>query len=204
MDFAKKVAAPKAPALDLKEKHKSREAWLIEVASKVRPMIAKRANIEVPATTLISCGLPSIRALSSKNRTIGQCWVKQGQVFVSPVIEHPLDVAQVLVHELLHAGLPNGTGHKAPFKRAADAMALGGKPTATIRTEEFDAYMLPVIQKVGSYPHRALVAEKGSKQTTRLVKLECPDCGYIVRTTAKWIETGLPSCSCGGYFEEGS
>ena len=35
------------------------------------------------------------------------------------------------------------------------------------------------------------------KQTTRLKKLKCSECGYTVRTTAKWIETlGAPLCPC--------
>jgi hypothetical protein len=29
---------------------------------------------------------------------------------------------------------------------------------------------------------------------TRLIKVACPQCGYTVRTTRQWIETGLPVC----------
>ena len=37
------------------------------------------------------------------------------------------------------------------------------------------------------------------KQTTRLIKVFCPDpgCGYTVRTTAKWLAVGTPTCVCG-------
>jgi hypothetical protein len=37
---------------------------------------------------------------------------------------------------------------------------------------------------------------KTKKQSTRMVKCECPDCGYIVRTTRKWLEEGAPICPC--------
>jgi hypothetical protein len=30
-----------------------------------------------------------------------------------------------------------------------------------------------------------------------MLRLECPACGYTCRTTAKWIEVGLPTCPCG-------
>jgi hypothetical protein len=34
-----------------------------------------------------------------------------------------------------------------------------------------------------------------------MLKLECEDCGYVVRTTQKWIEMGSPTCYCGGHFK---
>lgn len=34
--------------------------------------------------------------------------------------------------------------------------------------------------------------------TTRNRKLECPDCGYVVRTSRKMIARGFPGCPCGG------
>jgi hypothetical protein len=36
-----------------------------------------------------------------------------------------------------------------------------------------------------------------ARQSTRLVKLQCPSCGYNVRTTNKWLRVGKPSCCCG-------
>ena len=35
------------------------------------------------------------------------------------------------------------------------------------------------------------------KQGTRLKKVECISCGYVVRITQKWIDIGLPVCVCG-------
>ena len=43
--------------------------------------------------------------------------------------------------------------------------------------------------------------EAAGSQTTRMLKLECPDDGYIVRTTQKWIDVGLPTCPCGTEME---
>ena len=42
---------------------------------------------------------------------------------------------------------------------------------------------------------------RGKVQSTRLLKALCPDCGYVIRVTAKWVEVGLPVCPCGATFE---
>jgi hypothetical protein len=39
---------------------------------------------------------------------------------------------------------------------------------------------------------------KKRKQGTRLIKVECEMCGYVVRTTNKWLRVGRPTCCCGG------
>lgn len=39
------------------------------------------------------------------------------------------------------------------------------------------------------------------KQSTRMLKVICPGCGYTVRTTQKWIDIGLPTCPCGEEME---
>lgn len=36
------------------------------------------------------------------------------------------------------------------------------------------------------------------KQSTRLIKAACGDCGYTIRVTQKWLEQGNPGCPCGG------
>ena len=39
------------------------------------------------------------------------------------------------------------------------------------------------------------------KVGSRLVKLECPGCGYVLRSTRRWISEGTPWCVCGARFE---
>ncbi len=59
-------------------------------------------------------------------------------------------------------------------------------------------------EKLGPYPHHSLnPIVKDKKQGIRLIKAECPGCGYIIRTTRKWFEgVGLPICGpCKKSFE---
>ena len=56
-----------------------------------------------------------------------------------------------------------------------------------------------LIAPLGPYPHAALHAAqlRQSKQRTRLLKVVCPPCGYIVRVTQWWLTHGFPVCPCG-------
>lgn len=183
-------------------KMKVREQYLLEMADKIRPRIEKITGIMTPKFH-ISVGFPSRNALSMKRRTIGQCWdglVSQNgqfQIFISPVIGSAIEVAATVAHELIHANVGTKAGHKKPFADTARAIGLAGKPTQTYAGEDFRAFADPIIGKLGDYPHSQLVPTVGFKpQTTRLIKAWCTDCGYIVRTTEKWLELGTPLCPC--------
>ena len=42
---------------------------------------------------------------------------------------------------------------------------------------------------------------RGKGSGSRMKKLTCEACGYLVRTTNKWASRGLPTCYCGGAFQ---
>jgi hypothetical protein len=65
---------------------------------------------------------------------------------------------------------------------------------------ELEEVITGVIGGLPQYPHAALVSlEKEKTQSTRMMKVECQECGCIVRMTRKWLEeAGLPTCACGG------
>jgi len=163
----------------------------------------------------VSCGFPSRRAVVAKNRVIGQCWNKRASedgetytILISPLLKDGIEVLGVLVHEVLHAILPFGTGHKAPFKHAMVRIGLEGKPTATTAGAELEEKFKHWIAtgRLAEYPHVALNASgmerERKKQTTRLIKVECPSCGCLARMTMKWLlDPGTPMCGCGTEME---
>jgi len=145
----------------------------------------------------VSCGFPGG---GSARKRIGECWSgtssKDGAVemFISPFLDEPLRVADILAHEMIHMYLGSEVGHKAPFKRLMLAIGLEGKPTSTNGGPRFIEKVQPILDDMGSYPHAALVKGTGEKkQTTRLIKVECEDgaCGAVFRITQKWIEYAL-------------
>lgn len=198
----------------------NREGWLTEFAKLIAPVIKQRTGKSVPLSKVrLSCSFPRGRATPNRKGTFttGQCWHgdthKSGlhEIMINPLRDKIITddghgVAETVIHELLHASLDKGVAHKAPFARAAKAMGLEGKPTATTAGPELVKLIREIAKPLGDYPHTALEGEWGRKQTTRLLKVQCVDCGYVneagngytIRTTLTWIENaGLPTCPCG-------
>lgn len=188
----------------VKDRPMNREEWLTRMADKyVWPLIERHGG-KRPEKVRLSVGFPK-----GSRSAIGQHWDPglsadgTHEVFISPRLNAESDTGAVatLVHELVHAALPPNTGHKGPFKRLATAVGLEGKMTATNAGKELMASIKKWIEELGAYPHAVLTpANAEAKPGSRLLKLECPGCGYILRTTAKWMLVGLPTCCCGEEF----
>jgi len=186
-----------------------REQWLHALAAKMKPIIDAKASIEIPAYR-VACGFPSKGGeLGKKTRVRGQCWSaaasddQHAEIFISPVEDDADKIAAILAHELIHAALPLA-GHKRPFQVAATKIGHTKPFTTSEPTEEFMLWAAPLISTMGPYPHKRLnalvqVGEK-KKQGARMLKCECEECGYTVRTTRKWLdEAGTPICPRKGH-----
>lgn len=182
--------------------YETREQWLEAAVEVVRPWF-EEVGAPLPERVRVSCGWPSKGA---RSRAIGECWSPEcsaagvHEIFVSPKLDDLCEVLAVLVHECVHAAVGLECGHKGAFKRTATALGLEGKMTATTAGPVLLERMQAVIAKCGDYPHLKLEPGETSgpkKQGTRLLKVECDSCGYTVRTTAKWLDVGVPVCPCG-------
>jgi hypothetical protein len=189
----------------------TREQYLLAAINLMKPLFT-RAGFELPPVH-VSTGFPSTKALSAKNTAIGQCWPneasedKVNHIFISPLLPDAMDlrpgdgcgVLPTLLHEGVHAAVGCACGHKGAFRKAALALGLDGKMTATHAGPELRASLEALLPKLGKYPHSKLEPTKSGrkKQGTRMIKCECLVCGYAVRTTKKWLEVGVPSCPCG-------
>jgi peptide subunit release factor 1 (eRF1) len=72
-------------------------------------------------------------------------------------------------------------------------LGLEGNPRATRAGPKFKRRFATVLRELGNYPHAALLPSK--RQRGRLLKVECPECGYVARVTRKWLEeAGAPIC----------
>lgn len=209
------------------EKYPTREQWLEAAVTALRPLLHEvketflgdmRATeaqpFDVPEVR-VSVGWPSKGGTRSKGKVIGQCWkgsvAMDGhpQVFISPILRptSPIEVLGVLLHELIHAWDDCQSGHRGRFARTARAVGLAGKMTATEVEEDSELYarLRKILEDLGTFPHSGIIFEEmekvAGKQSTRMLKLECPNDGYIVRTTQKWLDVGMPSCPCGETLE---
>lgn len=84
-----------------------------------------------------------------------------------------------------------------PLPHAAMRWRQGG---GTVAKRKGGGVMVPVPDTANDEGgDRASSAPK--KQTSRLLKACCTDCGYTVRVTAKWLEVGKPHCPLHGAME---
>lgn len=184
----------------------AREQWLTNGAEKLAPRL-NAAGFPMPANARYTCGFPSRGGLGKKKRTIGQCWDstcsadKTFEILISPTQSDPVQVLAILLHEMIHAAVGLQEGHKGNFRKVAKATGLEGKMTATVPGAALIVDLKEIAASLGAYPHATLDGRMHSgpaKQSTRLIKCQCPSCDFTIRTTRTWIdEVGLPTCACG-------
>lgn len=183
----------------------NREQWLETAVQKLRPVFLGH-GYTVPELR-VSVGWPSSGGLGNKKRTIGQCWFGTAaadgkpQLFISPLLEDPRDpmgVLATLVHEIGHTVVGPDAKHGPKFKKMATKVGLAGKPTSTHAGEDLMARLILLADELGDFPHSKIVPVKAPKvQSTRMKKMECEGCGYVARTTKKWLdECGPVICPC--------
>lgn len=171
----------------------TREEWLLAFTAKARPLF-KQHGSPLPKTIRMSVGFPST---GQRSKVIGQCFHadasagKVNEIFLRPSLQaDSRRIAGVLVHELCHAA--GHWDHGRGFKKLATALGLGGKMTATIETDAFYAWADPIIKELGAFPGAALkdaITVGGKKkQSTRMLKVSCSDCGWHFRTSQQNID----------------
>lgn len=186
---------------DLKtaEAPRTREEWMLNAVAVMREWFP--ADVTVPDVR-VSIGWPAGRGSS---RFIGQCFYsvedKVPAVFVAPSLSKVPDILDTLLHELVHAACPVGTGHKGLFIKLAKGLGFEGPWRSTPSTLALKNTLAALATNLGEFPHSKVNksdATRPSVQTTRMLKVECLTCGCIIRMTNKWIEeAGLPTCGCG-------
>lgn len=177
----------------------TREEWFARAIEELGKDLFARNGYKIPAVR-VSVGFPA--GSRGTGKVIGQCFAsssskdKTPSIFIHPSLESATRVLDVLIHELVHAIDDCKSGHKKGFADIATALGLTGKMTATVASDELKAELDALVKKIGDYPHKAL-AYKGSGAGSRLLKVQCDDCGYTARITAKWLdEYDAPICPC--------
>lgn len=194
------VSPEEQAAFARKATSSERHGWLENAATFLRPIVGdavKEAGGELPELVRVTISWPF-----ASRKAIGQCWHAEAsreavrEVFVSPQVDDTHDVLGVLAHEMIHAGFGKDEKHGKNFGKAARAIGLEGKLTATVPGETFKQSVSLFIEAHGHYPAKGLdPALIHKKQTTRLLKCECEECGYIARVAKAWIErAGPPLC----------
>jgi len=126
------------------------------------------------------------------------------------------DMGELLLHELAHAenntcGVKDCSGrvHNKHFKSMAERLGLEVKPRDksvgygfTDLAQGGKDFLKKISFKRELFSSYRVEGVGKSSAGGRLLKCECPGCGYVIRTTQKWIDTGLPKCCCGKLMVE--
>lgn len=207
----------------------TREAWLMAAIEVFRPRFVE-IGFPLPERVRVSVGWGSTGARQESAKILGVTYHSSlsgdgvNEVFVTPEDADTASMLETLLHELIHVALDCEDGHKGRFAEAATRLGFVGPMTATPPSIELAAELVTIAAALGPYPGSQInlparvpavptpVTPGGTPvkwtsgpgtQTTRMIKLVCPEDGYAVRTTKKWIERGLPFCPDGHRMQIG-
>lgn len=188
----------------------NRELWLTEVAKKIEPLFTAADYTIKPYR--VTCGWPCTKALGTRSRRIGECHSHKSstggffEIFISPLLDSPVEVAGVITHELVHSIVGIEAGHGAKFVKAGRYVGLtNGQPTSLSPGDPLKQKLKAICDKVGEYPHKAMnPAGKPAKVRPKTqLTLVCGECGCKVRMGVKHFEqSGNPTCGCGSPMTE--
>ncbi len=185
----------------MEQLHETREGWL----SHALVLIGKRfaaQGYSLPSNVKISCGFP-VGSRGGK-KILGQAISQKAsaagyhETFVSPLVDEPVLALGIVAHEYGHHAVGIEAGHGPAFKAFCAAVGLSGKATEALPGPDLQAWLRDdVLPMLGAYPHAAVDPSQRKKQSTRMIKLVCPETGYTVRTTKKWLAFGVPTSPAG-------
>ena len=183
----------------------NREQWLTEVALQAQRLFVGFAV----APYRVTCGWPCKNATGASGRRVGECHAQEAskgkvhEIFISPLLDDPAEVAGVLTHEMAHVVAGIKAGHGKEFLRVAHHVGLTkGRPRSIGPGEQLEGQLRKITSKLGPYPHQALLLYPREKKEPSTVILQCA-CGCKVTMGKKWLdEPGLPTCACGLAFRE--
>ena len=175
-----------------------RETWLAGAAVLLQSDVFPAAGIDASSWEArkyrLSCGFPigyrGNRVGTAVKTILGQAFDPSisadgtFEVFINPVLDQPVDVLSVLVHELIHVAAGIQCGHRGEFARIARAVGLEGALTATVPGADLRDKLELIAATLGAYPHARIDPNARKKQSTRLLKLSCTECGWVARVSA--------------------
>jgi hypothetical protein len=173
-----------------------REIWLQKAVELISP-IFKNKGYTIPKVQ-VSCGFPST---GNKSKHVGQCWGKSStsddtnQLFISPVLDEPVQVLDTLVHELVHAVDDCMHHHGPEFKKIATDVGLQGLMREASAGPWLHEQLTAISRQLGKYPHSKInLAHSASAKTGPRPRAKCKKCGYEVTPLKKWLFMGPPLC----------
>ena len=180
----------------------NREAWLRAAYALLR----RKLISEAPEHVAISWSFPAKGGSSATRRRIGECHYRvdggsaDGSIegnrvlLISPILRTPFQLVETLLHEMVHAALPVGCGHRARFSRLAARVGLVKPWTATTASKELvQRITKEFLPRLPKWPGGHLVIHATQKNRQLKATCECEP-ARIIRGSAKLFEQGDIFC----------
>lgn len=185
------------------KKFATREEWLNAAIELIRVDYLVQAGVVLPDIK-VSMGWG---AGTHPTATIGVCTKPEAaedgvaQIYVNPIKAAPRDILHILFHEVIHA-YNWSAAHGPEFKAITEKAGLTGKATEQVPSDDLWKTIDEMCEDLGDFPHSAIKIETyvtptgrtktrpaaaKPAQTTRMLKIVCPDCGMISRTSNLWL-----------------
>jgi len=181
----------KAGGFNMIDKNSVRTKWL----EKAWLTLKSKFGLDAPDKVQISfgfCASGNRKSSATGRQTLGQCTndliqngdktEKQALVSVHPVnFKSPVDVLLVMLHEMIHAtGINN---HRKEFSTLAAGVGFTKPWTQPHPTPELAQRLGGMLEQIGDFPEGwGDLPPSKPKQTTRMLKYECPVCSEIIRS----------------------
>lgn len=154
-------------------KHETREGWLTAGMRLLDKEFFTNCEHKLPEQVQVGCGFPR-----GVPRAIGVCYSKSHssnetiQMFICPTRDEPVDVLQILLHEMIHAAVGHKAGHRGPFRVVAKSFGMAGKMTSTYaeKGSELEARLIRVAEALGPYPHAAMRLQRAANKPGKWVR----------------------------------
>ena len=174
----------------------TREEWLQVVSQPLCQAVQFAADVLEIDLNPDDAGFDIAVAPFSTKKTLGKCRYAFGangktRIQLCTSIESPIVAVHVLLHEIVHY-YTHGDGHRGRFKHIMKRLNSEGRMTATSAGEDQTNWINEIISLLRPWEEVHVpfkVTPRGKRgKGSRLIKCECLQCGFTMRTTRKWIE----------------
>ncbi len=162
----------------------------------------------LPEAIDISTGYPSG---GRRSRQISESWSGDDSdsfvIYVRPDSEDEVAVAAAIAFQLCRISVDGKDEHGHLFRHLAISIGLKGRASEAPAGTLFKEMIQPILDSAGKMPRTDATRTKGTQpreQTTRMIKVTCPKCGYLARVSREWInDVGPPLCPKHGPMKVG-
>lgn len=176
----------------------TREEWLMRAAGLILAKVAELGYVPT-GDVKVSMG---VCKTNKRKPAMGYCYHAQAseggyrEIFIDASLTDTRVILGTLTHEIGHAVLKDGVGHRKPFKIFCEKVGFdfreNGKAECAGDGDLWWGWANLIARDLGNIPHKKLntAQPEGAKkkQKTRMIRCKCLECGIIVRTTKKVLD----------------